>query len=57
MNLTADRVKHFFCVLVIPEHMVKHQVRYLLDMLFVKMKFKAIFVHNESVMATYAMAA
>jgi actin-related protein len=26
-------------------------------MLFIKMGFKAIFVHNESVMATYAMAA
>ena len=57
MNLQADKIKHFFCVLVVPDNLPKHHVRYLLDMLFVKMKFKAIFVHNESVMASYAMAA
>jgi len=43
-------------VLVIPDSFVKHQVRYLLDILFAKMGFKSVFLHTESVMATYAMA-
>jgi len=57
MNLKADKVKQFYCILVLPDNFVKHHVRYLLDLLFGKMGFKAIFVHTESVMATYAMAA
>jgi actin-related protein 8 len=44
-------------VLVLPDNFVKHHVRYILDMLFIGMGFKAIFVHTESVMATYGMAA
>lgn len=57
MNLSPDKIKHFFCVLVLPDNFVKHHVRYILDMLFCKLRFKSIFVHTESVMASYAMAA
>jgi len=35
---------------------VKHHVRYIVNMLLGKLRFKSIFIHNESVMATYAMA-
>ena len=56
MNLKSDKIRHFYCVLVLPDNFVKHHVRYILDMLFMKLGFKSIFVHTESVMATYAMA-
>ena len=57
MGLHADKFCHFNLVLVIPDQFVRHHVRYLLGMLFGKMGFKSAFVHVESVMATYAMAA
>lgn len=57
MKLAPVNFKHFNVVLVLPDTFVKHHVRYLLDMLFVKMGFKSCFIHLESVMATYAMAA
>ena len=44
-------------MLILPDSFIKHHVRYLLDMIFVKMGFKSAFLHLESVMATYAMAA
>jgi len=41
---------------VIPDLFVKQHVKYLINMLVAKMGFKSIFIHQESVMATYAMA-
>lgn len=35
---------------------VKHHVRYVVNMLLAKMEFKSLFIHNESIMSTYAMA-
>lgn len=46
----------FQCILVIPDIFVKHHIRYMINMVLGKMRFKGIFVHLESVMATYAMA-
>ena len=57
MRLDSRDFKHFNIVLILPDTFIKHHVRYLLDMLFIKMGFKSAFVHLESVMATYAMAA
>ena len=57
MHLAPVNFKHFNVVLILPDTFVKHHVRYLLDMLFIKMGFKSCFIHLESVMATYAMAA
>ena len=57
MHLEPSEFKHFNVVLILPDFFVKHHVRYLLDMLFIKMGFKSVFLHLESVMATYAMAA
>ena len=57
MHLAPVNFKHFNVVLILPDTFVKHHVRYLLDMLFVKMGFKSCFIHLESVMSTYAMAA
>lgn len=35
---------------------VKHHLRYVVQMLLGKMRFKSLFMYTESVMATYAMA-
>jgi len=43
-------------ILVLPDTFPRQHSRYLLDMLFVKMGFKAILLHQEAVMATYSMA-
>lgn len=42
--------------MIIPDLFVKHHVRYIVNMLLSKLRFKSIFIHNESVMTTYAMA-
>ena len=57
MGLEADKFKNFNMVLVIPDSFIRHHVRHLLNMIFARMGFKSAFVHVESVMATYAMAA
>ena len=57
MGLEAEKFKHFNVVLVIPDSFIRHHVRHLLNMIFAKMAFKSAFVHVESVMASYAMAA
>ena len=57
MGLTQDKFKYFSVVLVIPDSFIRHHVRHLLNLLFAKMGFKSAFVHVESVMASYAMAA
>lgn len=56
MGLPARNVKNFNCILIIPDMFVRHHVRYIVNMLLVKMEFKSIFIHNESIMSTYAMA-
>jgi actin-related protein 8 len=43
-------------ILIIPDIFVRNHVKYMVNMLLLKMKFKSIFIHSESVMATYAMA-
>jgi len=55
MKLPASNFKHFNCILVVPDSMVKLHVRYMIGMLF-KLGFKQIFCHVESVLSTYAMA-
>ena len=57
MGLGADKFGSFNIVLVIPDSFIKHHVRHMLNMIFARMGFKSAFVHVESVMATYAMAA
>lgn len=57
MGLANDKLKFFNAVIVIPDSFVRHHVRYILNMIFAKMGFKSAFVHVESVMASYAMAA
>jgi actin-related protein 8 len=41
---------------VIPDIFVKHHLRHIVQMLLAKIKFKSLFIHTESVMATFAMA-
>jgi|TARA_B110000285_G_C14866789_1_gene487219 actin-related protein 8 len=55
MKLPKANLKHFQCILVIPDSCVKIHVRYMINMLF-DLGFKNMFIHQESVMATYAMA-
>ena len=55
MKLPRENFKFFNCILVIPDQFMKVHVRCIMRSLF-KMGFKAMFVHLESVMATYAMA-
>lgn len=55
MKLPQANFKHFNCILVIPDNFVKIHMRYIINMLF-NLGFKSMFIHVESVMATYAMA-
>ena len=55
MKLPRANFKNFNCILIIPDSFVKIHVRYIINMLF-DLGFKQMFIHLESVMATYAMA-
>jgi actin-related protein 8 len=55
MHLPIKNLKHFSCILVIPDTCVKVHWKYIAKMLF-EMGFKQMFVHLESIMATYALA-
>ena len=57
MKLSPEKFRHFNVVLIISDTFIRHHVRHFLNMLFVRMGFKSAFVHVESVMASYAMAA
>lgn len=56
MRLPKKNLENFNCILIIPDIFVKHHLRYIITMLLGKMKFKSLFMHTESVMATFAMA-
>jgi actin-related protein 8 len=56
MRLNKRNIENFNCILVIPDIFVKHHLRYIVSMILTKMKFKSLFMHTESVMATFAMA-
>ena len=57
MGLATEKFKFFNSVIVIPDTFVRHHVRHILNIIFAKMGFKSAFVHVESVMSSYAMAA
>ena len=56
MRLPKRNIENFNCILVVPDIFVKHHLRYIINMLLAKLKFKSLFIHMESVMATFAMA-
>jgi actin-related protein 8 len=56
MKITKKNIEQLNCILVVPDMFVKHHIRYMINMILGKMKFKSIFIHTESIMATYAMA-
>lgn len=56
MRLPRRHFENFNCILVIPDIFVKHHLRYIASMVLQKMRFKSLFMHTESIMATYAMA-
>jgi actin-related protein 8 len=55
MKLPLKNFQFFNCILVIPDNFCKIHIKYMIDNLF-KLGFKSMFLHLESVMATYAMA-
>lgn len=55
MHLPKENLKHFNVLLVIPDTCVKIHVRHMISMLY-NLGFKGMFIHQESVMSTYAMA-
>ena len=56
MRLPKKSFENFNCILIIPDIYVKHHLRYIVNMILAKMKFKSLFMHTESIMATFAMA-
>eukprot|EP00347_Sterkiella_histriomuscorum_P001948 403370052 len=56
MGLPTKNINYFNCILIIPDMFVRHHVRYMTNMILGKMEFKSIFIHNESIMSSYAMA-
>jgi len=55
MKLPPSAFKNFQCILVIPDSTVKVHMRYLMKGIF-DLGFKAMLVHQESVMATFALS-
>lgn len=55
MKLPAKNFEHFNCILVIPDQCVKIHTRQMVTALF-ELGFKSMFLHQESVLSTYAMA-
>ena len=55
LKLPLKNFKHFSVILIVPDSFVKTHVRYMMTMLF-NLGFKSLFLHLESVMATFAMA-
>ena len=55
LKLPKRNLSHFSCILVLPDTFVKVHVRYIINMLF-KLGFKSMFLHQESVLASYAMS-
>jgi len=55
MKLPQENFHHFNVILVVPDTCIKIHVRYLMNMLF-NLGFRSMFLHQESVMATFAMA-
>lgn len=45
LKMQRDVYQHFNLILILPDQFVKHHVRYVLDMLFINMGFKSIFIH------------
>lgn len=56
MRLPRRHFENFNCILIIPDIFVKHHLRYIVSMVLQKMRFKSLFMHTESIMATFAMA-
>lgn len=56
MRLPRKNLEQFNCILVVPDLFVKHHLRYIVHMLLARLKFKSLFLHTESVLATFAMA-
>mmetsp|Transcript_10274 Transcript_10274/g.15635 ORF Transcript_10274/g.15635 Transcript_10274/m.15635 type:complete len:169 (+) Transcript_10274:834-1340(+) len=55
MQLPAENFKHFNAILIVPDQSVKIHTRQMMKMIF-DLGFKNLFVHQESVLSTFAMA-
>jgi len=54
LKLPSDKLKHFSCILVIPDQCNKIHWKHLIKNVLL-LGFKSIFVHQESVLASYAI--
>jgi len=55
LKLPAQNFKHFSIILVLPDTFIKVHMRYIVNMFF-SLGFKSMFLHQESVLASYAMS-
>jgi actin-related protein len=55
LKVPRSNLHHFNCVLILPDSFNKTQIRSLIEMVF-GMGFKAILMHQESVLACYALS-
>ena len=55
LKVPRSNLQHFNCVLILPDSFNKTQIRCLIEMVF-GMGFKAILMHQESVLACYALS-
>ena len=46
----------FFVLLIIPDVVVKNHIKFMMNTLMKKMGFKGIMIHQEAVLASYALA-
>lgn len=56
LKIPRANLKHFNCILVLPDCFNKVQARCLVSMLFEQLGFKSMLLHQESVLASYAMS-
>ena len=56
IKIPRKNLKHFSLILVVPDQFNKIHTRLIVNTLFERACFKSILLHQESVLATYAMA-
>ena len=56
LHIPAPNFEHFACVLAIPDLLNKKFVRCLMHLLTRRLRFRSVFLHQESVLATFGAA-
>lgn len=56
LRIPQKHFKHFKCVISVPDLINKKEVKHIVNLIFKSLGFKALFIHQESVLATFGTA-